>query len=319
MPTFSTCVSVCGLHTQTLFSHAASLIVFGSGPAPQTEGWEADSDEEVLEKILKLHPQVFANKQLFSIPEVTEEEDNSESELQAVSMLSKSKGCFLCPTASGQCQPCRDKAKVAWNRGSTQVRPQHGLTYIDTVDTSNYEEDEETDLDSESSLYLGPSSKDVTPQRSLRARQERDRLRREALLRNHMTSHINTSGEKAHEPYMLSRTVRHIKTPAMEIDVEYGTDNDDDSSQFDPGEVVVEEMSSEWWVEGGNQDYHHSLSPRQCKLDSINIMASGHHQWVCCITCPATVAQLGINPSLWRWLKPFASQSHGKPKFLWQL
>ncbi|XP_053340899.1 peripheral-type benzodiazepine receptor-associated protein 1 isoform X6 [Clarias gariepinus] len=250
-----------------------------SVPEGRTEGWEADSDEEVLEKILKLHPQVFANKQLFSIPEVTEEEDNSESELQAVSMLSKSKGCFLCPTASGQCQPCRDKAKVAWNRGSTQVRPQHGLTYIDTVDTSNYEEDEETDLDSESSLYLGPSSKDVTPQRSLRARQERDRLRREALLRNHMTSHINTSGEKAHEPYMLSRTVRHVKTPAMEIDVEYGTDNDDDSSQFDPGEVVVEQMSSEWWVEGGNQDYHHSLSPRQCKLDSINIMASGHHQW----------------------------------------
>lgn len=143
---------------------------------------------------------------------------------------------------------------------------------------------------------MGPCSREVTPRRLHRARQERDRLRREALLRSHMTSHLTTSGATAQGPYMLSRTVHHIKTPVVEIDVEYGTDNDDEASQIDPGEVVVEQMSSEWWVEGGNHDYHHASSPRQSKLDRLDVMASGHHQWVCCITCPATVAPLGINP-----------------------
>lgn len=296
MPTFPTCISVCGLHTQTLFLYltAPSRIVLGCGPAPQPEGWEADSDEEVLEKILKLHPQVFANKQLFSIPEVTEEEDNSESEPH--SRQSPSKVRFLCQPASGKCQPCGDKAKIARNRGTTQVRPRPGMKYIDPVDTTNYADDEEGDPDSDSSLYVGPCSREVTSRRSHRVNQERDRLRREALLRSHMTSHLSTPGVTAQGPYMLSRTVRHVKTPAVEIDVEYGTDNDDEASQFDPGEVVVEQMSSEWWVEGGNHDYPHASSPRQSKQDAPNVLASGHHQWVCCITCSATVAPLGINP-----------------------
>lgn len=276
------------------YQTAPSLIVSGCGPTPQPEGWEADSDEEVLEKILKLHPQVFANKQLFSIPEVTEEEDNSESEPN--SRPSPTKGRFLCQPDSGRCQPCGDKAKLARNRGMTQVRPRPGTNYIDTTDATNYTDDEEGDLDSESSLYVGPCSREVTSRRPHRVHQERDRLRREALVRSHMTSHHSTSGATAQGPYMLSRTVHHVKTPAVEIDVEYGTDNDDEASQFDPGEVVVEQMSSEWWVEEGNHNYHHASSARQSKQDTPNFLASGHHQWVCCITCPATVAPLGINP-----------------------
>ncbi|KAK3509317.1 hypothetical protein QTP70_028544 [Hemibagrus guttatus] len=224
---------------------------YNSGPAGRPEVWEADSDEEVLEKILKLHPQVFANKQLFSIPEVTEEEDNSESEPH--SRLSPTKRHSMCQPASGKCQPYGDKSKIARSRGTTQGRPQPGVNYIETVDTTNYEDDEEVDLDSDSSLYVGPCSREVTPRRSHRVHRERDRLRREALLRSHMTSHLTNSGVTGQGPYMLSRTVCHVKTPAMEIDVEYGTDNDDEASQLDPGEVVVEQMSSEW--------------------------SSGHHQW----------------------------------------
>lgn len=291
MSTFPTCVSVCGLHTLPL-SNCSN--VFVCGPILQPEGWEADSDEEVLVNILKLHPQVFANKQLFSIPEVTEEEDNSESEPQ--SRLSPTRGRFLCQPDSQKCQPYGDKAKIARNREIIQVWPRSGMNYINLVDTTNYEDDEEGDLDSESSLYVGPCSREVASQRSHRVHQERDRLRREALLRCHMTSHLTTSGVRAQGPYMLSRTVHHVKTPAVEIDVEYGTDNDDEASQFYPGGVVVEQMSSEWWVEGGNHDYHHASSPRQSKQDTLNVLASGHHQWVCCITCPATVAPLGINP-----------------------
>ncbi|XP_066551248.1 peripheral-type benzodiazepine receptor-associated protein 1 isoform X1 [Amia ocellicauda] len=46
------------------------------GGKPDT--WETDSDEEILEKILKLPLQTHHSKQLFSIPEVTEEEDESQ-------------------------------------------------------------------------------------------------------------------------------------------------------------------------------------------------------------------------------------------------
>lgn len=264
------------------------------GLAPQPEGWEADSDEEVLEKILKLHPQVFANKQLFSIPELTEEEDNSESEPHC--RLSPTKGRFLCQPTSGKCQPCGDKAKVAKNRRTMQARPQPGGNYMDKVDTTMYDDEEEVDLDSDSSLYVGPCSRKVTPQRSHRVQRERDRLRREALLRSHITSHLATSGVTAQGPYMLNRTGCHVKTPSVEIDIEYGTDNDDESSQLDPGEVVVGQMSSEWWVEGGNHDYHHATPLRQSTQDTHNAMASGHHPWVCCIICAATVASPGIIP-----------------------
>ncbi|XP_015223210.2 peripheral-type benzodiazepine receptor-associated protein 1 isoform X2 [Lepisosteus oculatus] len=48
----------------------------GDGSKPDT--WETDSDEEILEKILKLPLQTHHSKQLFSIPEVTEEEDESQ-------------------------------------------------------------------------------------------------------------------------------------------------------------------------------------------------------------------------------------------------
>ncbi|XP_047665033.1 peripheral-type benzodiazepine receptor-associated protein 1-like isoform X4 [Tachysurus fulvidraco] len=250
---------------------------YNSGPAGRPEGWEADSDEEVLENILKLHPQVYANKQLFSIPEVTEEEDNSESEPHC--RQSPTTGHFLCQPVSEKCQSCGDKLKTARNRWTTQGRPQPGMNYIKTVDTTNYEEDEEVDLDSDSSLYVGPCSREVTPRRAYLGHKERDRLRREALLRSHMTSHLATSGVTGQGPYMLRKTVCHVKTPAVEIDVEYGTDNDDEASQLDPEEVVVEQMSSEWWVEGGNHDYHHTSSSRQTKKDTLKTMESGHHQW----------------------------------------
>ncbi|TTG47519.1 Peripheral-type benzodiazepine receptor-associated protein 1 [Bagarius yarrelli] len=265
-----------------------------SGPTDRPEGWEADSDEDVLEKILKLHPQVLTNKQLFSIPEVTEEEDNSESE--PISRLSSTKGHFLCQPVSGRCLPCGDKAKIERNRGTTQARVRPDLNYINTVDTTNCEDIEEVDFDSDSSLYVGPCSREVTPRRLHRVHREQDRLRREALLHSHMSSHLATSGGTAEGPYMLSRTVGHFKTPAVEIDVEYGTDNDAEASQFNPGEVVGQ-ISSEWWVEGGNHDYHHASSSRQSKQDTLIAMSSGHYQWVCyIIICPSTIAPLGINP-----------------------
>ncbi|KAI5089256.1 peripheral-type benzodiazepine receptor-associated protein 1, partial [Silurus meridionalis] len=264
---------------EDLYSESAADVTpknYNSGSSGKAEGWEVDSDEEVLEKILKLHPQVFSNKQLFSIPEVTEEEDNSESE--PYSRQSPVKGRLLRQPASGKCNPCGDKLKIT--RGTTQVRSRPEPNYVDTEDTTNYEDDEEVDIDLESSPYVGLCNKEMTPRRSHRVQRERDRLRREALLRSQMTSNLSTKRVTAQGPYMLSTTVRHVKTPAVEIDVEYGTDNDEESSQFDPEEVVVEQMSSEWWVEGGNNDYHHTSSLQQSKQDTLNVVAPSHHKWV---------------------------------------
>ncbi|XP_046694412.1 peripheral-type benzodiazepine receptor-associated protein 1-like isoform X4 [Silurus meridionalis] len=263
---------------EDLYSESAADVTpknYNSGSSGKAEGWEVDSDEEVLEKILKLHPQVFSNKQLFSIPEVTEEEDNSESE--PYSRQSPVKGRLLRQPASGKCNPCGDKLKIT--RGTTQVRSRPEPNYVDTEDTTNYEDDEEVDIDLESSPYVGLCNKEMTPRRSHRVQRERDRLRREALLRSQMTSNLSTKRVTAQGPYMLSTTVRHVKTPAVEIDVEYGTDNDEESSQFDPEEVVVEQMSSEWWVEGGNNDYHHTSSLQQSKQDTLNVVAPSHHKW----------------------------------------
>ncbi|XP_072518510.1 peripheral-type benzodiazepine receptor-associated protein 1 isoform X2 [Salminus brasiliensis] len=264
------------------------------GPAGRSEVWEPDSDEEVLEKILKLHPQAYHNKQLFSIPEVTEEEDNTEPEPH----------CSRLPLVPGpsMCRPGLieglqrghgtrhrpqhyHKAEVrepaARHGGAVQVRPRPRVHYADTVDTINYEDEEEVELDSDSSLYAGPCSREVTVRRPHRTQRDSDRLRREALLRSQMTSDLMAmpSGT-AQAPYMLSRTVHRVKSPpgsAVEIDVEYGTD--DEPAPFDPGEVVVEQMSSEWWVEGGSHEYHHTPLPRLPKQELPAIMPSGHHSW----------------------------------------
>lgn len=280
-------------------THLALVLLW---PYPlQSEVWEPDSDEEVLEKILKLHPQAYHNKQLFSIPEVTEEEDNTESEplsSRALPALGPSIGrhnpeksyqrgpqARHRPVSHQHLQP-HLKAKVreptARHGGAMQVRPRPRVHYADTVDTINYE-DEEVDLDSDSSLYSGPSSREVTVRRPHRTQRTSDRLRRDALLRSQMTSDLMAMPSGTTQaPYLLSRTVHRVKSPtgsAVEIDVEYGTD--DEPAPFDPGEVVVEQMSSEWWVEGSNPEYLPTPLPRRPKQDLPSIMPSDHHSWVC--------------------------------------
>ncbi|KAI4886330.1 hypothetical protein NFI96_012228, partial [Prochilodus magdalenae] len=269
---------------------------YNSGPAGRSEVWEPDSDEEVLEKILKLHPQAYHNKQLFSIPEVTEEEDNIESEPHS-SRVPQSQGRSG-PRESHQhghearhrplSHQHRQLHHKAESREPTtrhevamQVRPRPQVHYADTVDTINYDDYEEVELDSDSSLYAGPSSREVAVRRPHRTQRDSDRLRREALLRSQMTSDLMTmpSGT-AQGPYLLSRTVHRVKSPtgsAVEIDVEYGTD--DEPAPFDPGEVVVEQMSSEWWVEGGNHEYHPVPLPRRLKQELPAILPSGHRSW----------------------------------------
>ncbi|XP_051523090.1 peripheral-type benzodiazepine receptor-associated protein 1-like [Myxocyprinus asiaticus] len=239
---------------------------YSTAPTGRSEMWEPDSDEEILERIIKLPLQAYHNKQLFSIPEVTEEEDSTESEPHtrpSPGRTASGKG-HLCGHEVHQHSPnkTRSELPVVRYRGTVPVRTRPRVHYADTVDTIKYLDDEDVELDSDSSLYAGPSTGSQHVRRT-RHKGHGDQLRREALLRNHMTSDlagVAGSSGAGQGPYLISKTVHRVKSPtgtSSEIDVEYGTDNDEETQVFDPGEVVLEQMSAEWWVEGGNHDYHH--------------------------------------------------------------
>lgn len=78
-------------------------------------------------------------------------------------------------------------------------------------------------------------------------------------------------------PYPLSKTVRTLRTPIVcggEIDVEYGTDDNEEPVEYNPGEMMVEQMSSEWWVEGAQAE-HHRPHRRGLKADQLVNVAAG--------------------------------------------
>nr|XP_055054150.1 peripheral-type benzodiazepine receptor-associated protein 1 isoform X4 [Misgurnus anguillicaudatus] len=225
------------------------------GPTGRSEVLETDSDEEILEKIIKLPPQPFHNKQLFSIPEVTEEEDNTESEPHIRSSTGR--------IASGQGRhhspDHTNKGRKSDCKGSVRVRPK--VHYADTVDR------EEVELDADGSSYSGALCVPRPPHKG-----HGDRLKREALLRSRTTSEfagVGSHSDTGRGQYLLSKTVRRVKSPtgpSTEIDVEYGTDNDE-PQMSDSGEVVLEQMSSEWWVEGSNSEYQQLLRAQLAPSD----------------------------------------------------
>lgn len=170
-----------------------------------------------------------------------------------------------------------------------QVKPktQHRVHYAERVDTISYPEEEDT------SLYEGPTGSRVsarcpprlTPNSKALLRGLGDRLRREAMLRSQMA--VTTAANPGHgltppRPYPVSKTVRTVRSPigpGVEIDVEYGTDDNEEPLEYNPGEVVMEQMSSEWWVEG-----EHGRPPqrRGQKADPMVNVSEGQLQWVCC-------------------------------------
>lgn len=270
----------------------------------QCELWETDSDEEILERIIKLPHQAYHNKQLFSIPEVTEEEDNTESEphtRHSPGRTSSGKGHQSghdarrhSPHRHSHGHKTESESPVVRYKGTAPVRTRPRVHYADTVDTINYMDEEEVDLDSDSSLYTGPSSGSVGV-RHKPHKGHGDRLRREALLRSQLTSDLSgivASSGTGQGTYLVSKTVHRVKSPtgpSTEIDVEYGTDNDE-PQLFDPGEVVLEQMSSEWWVEeGGNNEYHNL--PLTCRPQPE--LPTSNRSWV---GCPLSICFLSIFP-----------------------
>ncbi|XP_057676159.1 peripheral-type benzodiazepine receptor-associated protein 1 isoform X5 [Corythoichthys intestinalis] len=251
-----------------------------------TKSEPSDSDEDVLERILKLPPQAFRSKQLFSIPEVTEEEDGGRKEplphhvqiQMRPSHLHASDAEHLAPTPQ-----CHRHSHVPpqhhhFNRsltrqGPLQVKPKmhHRVHYLDTIDTIGHPSEKEVRLcedltDRRVSVRCPPQcapNKDRALLRGLG-----DRLRREAMLRSQKAA--ATAANPAHgptppRPYPVSKTVHTVRSPisrGMEIDVEYGTDDNEETDVCASGEVVLEQMSSEWWIEGAEMK-HRGPSYRQ--------------------------------------------------------
>ncbi|XP_062261672.1 peripheral-type benzodiazepine receptor-associated protein 1-like [Platichthys flesus] len=263
--------------------------------------WEpSDSDEDVLERILKLPPQVYPSKQLFSIPEMTEEEDSSQDDpltrrRQARPRPShvhqRDSECLRHAPQHHQHQPNphlnappnhhhfnRDPRSLTkeplLRHGPSQVKPkmQQRVRYADTVDTISYPEEEE-------SLNESPTSRRVSREKSL-LKGLGDRLRREAMLRSQRTGAAAGSlsqGPPPQRPYPVSKTVRTVKSTVgrpVEIDLEYGTDDSEEPAKYGPGEVAMEQMSSEWWVEGAQMEHGRPPLHRELKTDPpVNVTA----------------------------------------------
>lgn len=168
------------------------------------------------------------------------------------------------------------------------------MHYADTVDTISYPEEDDMNI------YEGPTSRRVSarcPPQPTPNSKERvpsllkglgDRLRREAMLRSQMAATAAANPGYGHtppRPYPVSKTVRTLRSPisrGVEIDVEYGTDDNEEPVEYGPGEVVVEQMSSEWWVEGTQMELSRPPHRRGLKADPLVNVSAGQLQLVCC-------------------------------------
>ncbi|KAI1893545.1 hypothetical protein AGOR_G00124830 [Albula goreensis] len=255
----------------------------GADEDSKTDTWETDSDEEILERILR--SQTPHSKELFSIPEVTEEEDNcQEPEEPERSSCTTSRDRQLNTKLKGYEDPKLHQnirtpgTERAYEdlSGYMTIPPpksksRHRVHYSNTVDTITYQREE---YDSDSSVYI-PSKREeydsdssvYIPSRETRRHRQKshrpphqrggpersgDRLRREAILRSQMASNRLSSGR-----YLGGKMVVRTRAPVgsgMEIDVEYGTEDDEEAPPYDPAGVVVEQMSSEWWLEDGRSE-----------------------------------------------------------------
>ncbi|XP_061607125.1 peripheral-type benzodiazepine receptor-associated protein 1 isoform X19 [Phyllopteryx taeniolatus] len=247
-----------------------------------TKSEPSESDEDVVERILKLPPQEYRSKQLFSIPEVSEEENGGRKEPlhhhvqiplrpshlhpRDTELLHHAPQCHHQPHVPPQQHHFnRDPRSLTKEPLFRQVKPkmQHRVHYSDAVDTVSYPGEKEV------RLCEGPANRRLSvrcpPQSApnkdrVLLRGLGDRLRREAMLRSQKAAAAANPGygPTPPRPYPVSKTVRTVRSPisrGMEIDVEYGTDDNEEPDACASGEVVLEQMSSEWWIEGAEMEH----------------------------------------------------------------
>lgn len=298
-----------------------------------------DSEGEILERILKLPPQVLHNKQLFSIAELTEEEDGSQEDplgrrrkLRPGLSHLHSRGSealhhapqphshpanphsLVPPHHRHHSKPVTKEPSVRHNPLQAKPKTLYRVHYADAV---SYPENENP------SLYEAPTSRRVSahcpPTLNPNGRERSllkglgDRLRRAAMLRSQMAVTAVTNPDQGlitPRTYPVSKTAQTVKSPAgrgMEIDVEYGTDSEEpvDCSGRD---AVMEQMSSEWWVEGAQVE--HGRSPHRRGAKSEPMVTTEQLQRLCCPTLPPYLCRFNLLNGEQQLTPPLTRQKH---------
>ncbi|XP_061904497.1 peripheral-type benzodiazepine receptor-associated protein 1 isoform X2 [Entelurus aequoreus] len=250
---------------------------------------------------------VYHNKQLFSIPEVTEDEDSVREEPLPHRVQVQLRPSHLHPRDTEQLHHVSQRHPPYSNpnfppphhhfnsdprsltkepllrRGPLQVKPklQYRVHYSDAENPVNYPSEKLV------CLCEGPTNRppQSTPNKHrIPLRGLEDRLRREAMLRSQMAAGYEPTTPR---PYPISKLVRPVRSPisgGMAIDVEYGTDDVNKPGACTSGEVVMEQLSSEWWIEGAEMEHIGPSYHQGKKADSLE-----PHQLSRCEAVPSWV------------------------------
>ncbi|XP_063751497.1 RIMS-binding protein 2-like isoform X3 [Eleginops maclovinus] len=222
-----------------------------------------DSEEELPERILKLPPEAHPDKQLFIIPELTEEEDSSQEELLTRRGHPRHRPSLHHDPQHYPHHHNSPPHHHHFNRDPRNLTKEPLLRHRPRKQHMGYPEEEDM------SLYEGSSGRRVLapPQMPPYSRDRSllkglgDRLRREAMIRSQMAAAAGANpGLIPPRTHPVSQVKRNLRPPLgheAEIDVEYGTDE----------EVGMEQMCSEWWVEGAPMEHGRPTHRRGMKAD----------------------------------------------------
>ncbi|KAK7925668.1 hypothetical protein WMY93_007978 [Mugilogobius chulae] len=268
------------------------------------------TQQTVMKKFLKGYlncPSGVSEQAVCSIPEVTEEEDSSvkESSLhhtqprarlrdtresrQQQHIPQHQSSSSIAQQYSNP-KPLTKEPLLKHEGPQVRFKTPHRVHYADPVENCYSEED--------ISVYQALSSRrqparcppQPNPQGRALLKGLGDRLRREAMLRSQMaasTTSTASHGSTLTRPHPVSKSVHTVRAPlgrAAEIDVEYGTDTEE-PSECGRGEIVMEQMSSEWWVDGAQKGRTpRRRGPRPQTLENVT---AGLQQWENNQNCPA--------------------------------
>ncbi|XP_041096232.1 RIMS-binding protein 2, partial [Polyodon spathula] len=321
------------------------------GEAGKSDIWETDSDEEILAKILE---QTHRSKALFSILEVTEEEDESQEleegeqhsstempshGLEERASIPETYNCENKSSANprfpgedriNHSEVCNTKSKLnaseeathfnhkthhTWEQSShllsqtcenesqdhVRYSTSHGRNKLHTHKDHNSTSLDagsktckfpEEDFDSEGSIYIQDREPRV---RRAHNREQKGRhflkesadktlcgsprMRREALLmrqRDIISSELLKT-KLAQSKYYNTKGARrntHSTANGIEIDIEYGTEDDEDTLPSGPEEVHFGQMRAGWCGECPESEGCEELSDCSSQCDSVQ--SNGH-------------------------------------------
>ncbi|MGH0134215.1 UNVERIFIED_CONTAM: hypothetical protein FKN15_054948 [Acipenser sinensis] len=315
------------------------------GEAGKSDMWETDSDEEILEKILELPLQTHHSKQLFSILEVTEEEDESQEleegeqqssaevpghGLEERTSIPETYNCANklsanpsfpgedCITHSEVCdtksikaseeathfnhkphrtrersshllsQTCENEAQdhiryiTSHGRNKLHTHKDHQSTSLEAGSkTCKFPEE---DFDSEGSIYIQDRvrrahNREQKGTHFLKESADKTlgcspRMRQEALLmsqRDIISSELLKT-KLAQNKYYITRGSRRSTLSSangIEIDIEYGTEDDEDTLPCGPALVHLGQMRANWCGEGPESEGCEELSDCSSQCDSV--------------------------------------------------